>query len=77
MIEEYGIEPTLEQCCSMIRLMGQRGVVESRHGFGECRSDWRALLGACRKCSCKGDSVNWLSGESGDAVTVILLCKVR
>ncbi|KAF2313089.1 hypothetical protein GH714_009195 [Hevea brasiliensis] len=25
MINDYGIEPTIEHCCSMIRLMGQRG----------------------------------------------------
>ncbi|PRQ18215.1 putative tetratricopeptide-like helical domain-containing protein [Rosa chinensis] len=56
MIKEYGIEPTLEHCCSMIRLMGQRGEVWRAEnmifqlGFGTCGSVWRALLGACGKC---------------------------
>ncbi|KAL6178361.1 hypothetical protein ACLB2K_049879 [Fragaria x ananassa] len=56
MIEEYGIEPTLEHCCSMIRLMGQRGEVWRAEklifqlGFGACGSVWRALVGACGDC---------------------------
>ncbi|KAL6181298.1 hypothetical protein ACLB2K_047953 [Fragaria x ananassa] len=56
MIGEYGIKPTLEHCCSMIRLMGQRGEVWRAEklifqlGFGACGSVWRALLGACGDC---------------------------
>ena len=56
MIEEYGIEPTAEHCCSMIRLMGQRGEVWraermiSELGFRSCGLVWRALLGACGAC---------------------------
>lgn len=56
MIEDFGIEPTLEHCCSMIRLMGQRGEVWRAEtmiyqlGFGACGSVWRALLGACGEC---------------------------
>ncbi|KAL6183419.1 hypothetical protein ACLB2K_044830 [Fragaria x ananassa] len=56
MIGEYGIKPTLEHCCSMIRLMGQRGEVWRAEklifqlGFGACGSVWRALVGACGDC---------------------------
>ncbi|KAF5734407.1 putative pentatricopeptide repeat-containing protein [Tripterygium wilfordii] len=56
MIKEYGIEPTVEHCCSMIRLMGQRG--EAWRGlkmiydlsFGSYGEVWKALLGACGTC---------------------------
>nr|POF05558.1 putative pentatricopeptide repeat-containing protein [Quercus suber] len=56
MMEDYGIEPTAEHCCSMIRLMGQRGEVWRAErmifelGFGSCGLVWRALLGACGAC---------------------------
>ena len=56
MIEDYGIEPTVEHCCSMIRLMGQSGEVWRAErmifelGFGSCGLVWRALLGACGAC---------------------------
>lgn len=56
MIKDYGIEPTAEHCCSMIRLMGQRGEVWRAEkmiyelGFGSCGVVWRALLGACWSC---------------------------
>ncbi|KAB1217006.1 hypothetical protein CJ030_MR4G021315 [Morella rubra] len=53
MIDDYGIEPTAEHCCSLIRLMGQWGEVGRAErmiielGFGSCALVWRALLGAC------------------------------
>lgn len=56
MIQDYGIELTVEHCCSMIRLMGQRGEVWRAKrmiyelGFGACGLVWRALLGACEAC---------------------------
>ncbi|KAK9274689.1 hypothetical protein L1049_021940 [Liquidambar formosana] len=56
MIKDYGIEPTVEHCCSMIRLMGQRGELWRAEkiiyelGFGSCGLVWRALLGACGAC---------------------------
>ncbi|GLT73992.1 hypothetical protein SLA2020_458140 [Shorea laevis] len=56
MIKGYGIEPTIEHCCSMIRLMGQRGEVSraekmiSELGFGSFGVVWKALLGACGAC---------------------------
>ncbi|KAJ0048796.1 hypothetical protein Pint_15862 [Pistacia integerrima] len=56
MIRDYGIEPTVEHCCSMVRLMGQRGeVVKAGRmiyelGFGSYGVVWRALLGACGAC---------------------------
>ncbi|KAJ8754811.1 hypothetical protein K2173_012735 [Erythroxylum novogranatense] len=56
MIKDYGIQPTVEHCCSMIRLMGQRGKVWSAAKmirelpFGSSGVIWRALLGACGLC---------------------------
>lgn len=56
MIKDCGIEPTVEHCCSMIRLMGQKGEVRRAKrmvcelGFGACGMVWRALLGACEAC---------------------------
>lgn len=56
MIQFYRIEPTVEHCCSMIRLMGERGEVLKgvrmiyELGFGACELVWRALLGACETC---------------------------
>ncbi|KAL5748469.1 hypothetical protein ACOSP7_025511 [Xanthoceras sorbifolium] len=53
MIKDYGIEPTIEHCCSMVRLMGQNGEVYRaiktiyELGFGSYGVIWRALLGAC------------------------------
>ena len=53
MIEDFGIKPTVEHCCTMVRLMGQRGdVYRSKKlihelGFDSNGSVWRALLGAC------------------------------
>ncbi|KAJ7952510.1 Pentatricopeptide repeat-containing protein [Quillaja saponaria] len=56
MIKDYGIAPTIEHCCSMIRLMGQRGelwraeMMIYNMGFESCGLVWRALLGACGTC---------------------------
>ncbi|KAF3448325.1 hypothetical protein FNV43_RR09038 [Rhamnella rubrinervis] len=56
MIKDCGIEPTVEHCCSMIRLMGQKGEVRRAKrmvyelGFGARGMVWRALLGACEAC---------------------------
>ncbi|XP_022154045.1 putative pentatricopeptide repeat-containing protein At5g47460 [Momordica charantia] len=56
MMEDYGIKPTIEHCCTMIRLMGQRGDVYAgkrlihEMGFSSSGSVWRALLGACGTC---------------------------
>ncbi|KAA0041078.1 putative pentatricopeptide repeat-containing protein [Cucumis melo var. makuwa] len=53
MVEDYGIKPTIEHCCTMVRLMGQRGDVHGSKrlihelGFDSSGSVWRALLGAC------------------------------
>ncbi|CAL9241462.1 unnamed protein product [Arabidopsis halleri] len=53
MINEYGIKPSVEHCCSIIRAMGQRGEVWQakkviqEFGFGYDGVAWRALLGAC------------------------------
>ncbi|KAI9076555.1 hypothetical protein K1719_041541 [Acacia pycnantha] len=53
MIRDYGIAPTVEHCCSMIRLMGQKGELWRAEsmihelGFVTCGFVWRALLGAC------------------------------
>ncbi|XP_061368288.1 putative pentatricopeptide repeat-containing protein At5g47460 [Gastrolobium bilobum] len=53
MINEHGIAPSIEHCCSMIRLMGQKGELwraESmihEFGFESYGVVWRALLGAC------------------------------
>ncbi|CAK8539487.1 unnamed protein product [Lathyrus sativus] len=53
MINEYGIAPSIEHCCSMIRLMGQKGELWRAQrmihefGFESCGVVWRSLLGAC------------------------------
>jgi hypothetical protein len=53
MINEYGIAPSIEHCCSMIRLMGQKGELQRAQrmiqelGFESCGVVWRSLLGAC------------------------------
>ncbi|XP_027362611.1 putative pentatricopeptide repeat-containing protein At5g47460 [Abrus precatorius] len=53
MIDEYKIAPSVEHCCSMIRVMGQRGELWRAErmihelGFESCGVVWRALLGAC------------------------------
>ncbi|KAF8108417.1 hypothetical protein N665_0109s0042 [Sinapis alba] len=53
MIYEYGIKPSVEHCCSLIRAMAQRGeiwqakMVIQEFGFGSAGVAWRALLGAC------------------------------
>ena len=53
MIDEYKIAPSIEHCCSMIRLMGQKGELWRAErmihelGFESCGVVWRALLGAC------------------------------
>lgn len=53
MFNEYGIKPSVEHCCSIIRAMGQRGEVWQakkviqEFGFGYDGVAWRALLGAC------------------------------
>ncbi|KAE8693888.1 putative pentatricopeptide repeat-containing protein [Hibiscus syriacus] len=56
MINDYGIKPTVEHCCCLIRLMGRGG--ETRRAwrviyelcFGSCGAVWKALLGACGAC---------------------------
>ncbi|XP_065857865.1 putative pentatricopeptide repeat-containing protein At5g47460 [Euphorbia lathyris] len=56
MVNDYGVEPTIEHCCSMVRLMGQKGqALEATKmiyelAFGSCGVVWRALLGACGTC---------------------------
>lgn len=53
MVSEYGIKPSVEHCCSLIRAMGQTGEVWQakkviqEFGFGYDGVAWRALLGAC------------------------------
>ncbi|XP_028798586.1 putative pentatricopeptide repeat-containing protein At5g47460 [Neltuma alba] len=53
MISDYGIVPTIEHCCSIIRLMGQKGELWRAEsmihelGFEKCGLIWRALLAAC------------------------------
>ncbi|KAL1214007.1 putative pentatricopeptide repeat-containing protein [Cardamine amara subsp. amara] len=53
MINEYGIKPSVEHCCSLIRAMGQRGEIGQakkviqEFGFGFDGVAWRALLGVC------------------------------
>lgn len=53
MINDYGIKPTVEHCCSMIRIMGLGGeILRAKRmiyelGFGSCGVVWKALLGAC------------------------------
>ncbi|TYH98905.1 hypothetical protein ES332_A11G030400v1 [Gossypium tomentosum] len=57
MINDYGIQPTVEHCCCLIRLMGQRGETWRAGkliyelGFGPCAVVWKALLGACGVCT--------------------------
>ncbi|CAN1174636.1 Putative pentatricopeptide repeat-containing protein At5g47460 [Linum perenne] len=57
MINDYGITPSIEHCCSMIRLMGQNSEALCAlrmiydFGFGSCPVVWRALLGACGNCA--------------------------
>ncbi|KAK2649041.1 hypothetical protein Ddye_016530 [Dipteronia dyeriana] len=56
MIKDYGIEPTVEHCCSSVRLMGQNGEVCRaiwtiyQLDFTSYVVVWRALLGACVAC---------------------------
>ncbi|GAA0160432.1 hypothetical protein LIER_39042 [Lithospermum erythrorhizon] len=56
MIKNYGIHPTVEHCCVMVRLMGQEGDLSraeeiiNKSGFDSCGSVWRALLSACVTC---------------------------
>ncbi|KAJ0937553.1 hypothetical protein HanRHA438_Chr03g0143411 [Helianthus annuus] len=53
MIHDYQIDPTVEHCSCMIRLMGHEGEVWraegmiKRLGFESCGGVWRALLAAC------------------------------
>jgi len=53
MINEYGIAPSIKHCCSMIRLMGQKGELSRAQkmihelGFESCGVVWRSLLAAC------------------------------
>nr|KYP67161.1 Putative pentatricopeptide repeat-containing protein At5g47460 family [Cajanus cajan] len=53
MIDAYKIAPSIEHCCSMIRLMGQKGELWRAErmiyelGFESYGVVWRALLGAC------------------------------
>ncbi|CAJ2650488.1 unnamed protein product [Trifolium pratense] len=53
MINEYRIAPSVEHCCSVIRLMGQKGELHRAQGmiqelgFQSCGMVWRSLLGAC------------------------------
>ncbi|KAK8325080.1 hypothetical protein V6Z12_A11G027800 [Gossypium hirsutum] len=57
MINDYGIQSTVEHCCCLIRLMGQRGETWRAGkliyelGFGPCAVVWKALLGACGVCT--------------------------
>ncbi|KAK4788485.1 hypothetical protein SAY86_019804 [Trapa natans] len=56
MMEDYGIRPNEEHCCSMVQVMGQHGEIwralRMIHelGFMSSVSVWRALLGACEAC---------------------------
>ncbi|XVE57644.1 hypothetical protein DITRI_Ditri04bG0106400 [Diplodiscus trichospermus] len=56
MINDYGIKPTVEHCCSVIRLLGQGGEIWRAEkmiyelGFGSFGVVWKALLGACGVC---------------------------
>nr|XP_043629463.1 putative pentatricopeptide repeat-containing protein At5g47460 [Erigeron canadensis] len=56
MIQDYKIDPTVEHCSCMIRLMGHEGEVWraaemiNRLGFEPCGNVWRALLAACAIC---------------------------
>ncbi|XP_030500586.2 putative pentatricopeptide repeat-containing protein At5g47460 [Cannabis sativa] len=84
MIEDYGIEPSIEHCCCMIRLMGQRGELRRRAveliyelGFGGSALAWRALLGTCEGCTdlklakIAAAKVIELEGDKGYAYIVI------
>ncbi|KAK8478577.1 hypothetical protein V6N13_070478 [Hibiscus sabdariffa] len=57
MINDYGIKPTVEHCCCLIRLMGGRGEIRRAGrviyelGFGSCAVAWKAMLGACGVCN--------------------------
>ncbi|PWA38483.1 pentatricopeptide repeat (PPR) superfamily protein [Artemisia annua] len=56
MIHEYKIDPTVEHCSCIIRLMGHEGEVGravgmiNRLGFESNAGVWRALLAACGVC---------------------------
>ncbi|XP_024996625.1 putative pentatricopeptide repeat-containing protein At5g47460 [Cynara cardunculus var. scolymus] len=56
MICDYKIDPTVEHCSCIIRLMGHEGEVRraegmiKRLGFESCAGVWRALLAACGVC---------------------------
>ncbi|KAK1430544.1 hypothetical protein QVD17_13359 [Tagetes erecta] len=56
MIQDYQIEPAIEHCSCMIRLMGHEGEVWKaeemikRLRFESCGGVWRALLAACGVC---------------------------
>lgn len=56
MIHDYQVEPAVEHCSCMIRLMGHEGEVWraeemiKRLGFESCGGVWRALLAACGVC---------------------------
>lgn len=56
MIRDYEIDPTVEHCSCIIRLMGHEGEVRraegmiKRLGFESCGGVWRALLAACGVC---------------------------
>lgn len=83
MVKDYGIEPTVEHCCCMIRLMGHRGELRRAEwliyelGFGASAFVWRALLGACEGCrdlkvaKIAAAKVIELEGDKGYAYVVI------
>ncbi|KAI3756529.1 hypothetical protein L1987_56350 [Smallanthus sonchifolius] len=56
MMRDYKIDPAVEHCSCMIRLMGHEGEVWraegmiNRLGFESCGGVWRALLAACGVC---------------------------
>ncbi|WCJ25842.1 Pentatricopeptide repeat (PPR) superfamily protein [Euphorbia peplus] len=56
MVIDYRVEPTVEHCCTIVRVMGQKGkVLEGMKmiyelEFGSFGVVWRALLGACGTC---------------------------
>ncbi|KAK9059217.1 hypothetical protein SSX86_021836 [Deinandra increscens subsp. villosa] len=56
MIHDYKIDPAVEHCSCMIKLMGHEGEVGraegmiKRLGFESCGGVWRALLAACEIC---------------------------
>lgn len=53
MTKEYGIDPSVEHCCSMVCLLGRKGEVQMalrmiyELGFESYGVVWRTLLGAC------------------------------